>query len=72
VVDCAAHLRTQYRTKKRFPQPTDDCETSDNKPARYGMELQARLQWTGNATVNALRVHAFDTPEETTGCAEDE
>lgn len=70
---CAGgRLQPQYRTKKRFPQPPDSCEPGDNKPARNGYEFQVRLEMTGKATVNALRLHAIEVQEPTGGCAEDE
>lgn len=65
-------VQPQYRTKKRFPQPPDDCEAGDNKPARNGYEFQPRITMTGKATVSAFRMHAIEQEEPTTGCAEDE
>jgi hypothetical protein len=65
-------LQPQYRTKKRFPQPPDTCEAGDNKPARLGYEFQPRITMTGKATINALRLHAIEQEEPTTGCAENE
>ena len=65
-------LQPQYRTKKRFPQPPDTCDTQDNKPARLGYEFQTQLTITGKATISSLRLHAIEQEEPLGGCAVDE
>lgn len=74
--ECTAPVtyQPQYRTKKRFPQPPDQCSASDKKPARYGYEFQPRITMTGKATIAAVRFHATEWQEpvnEIDGCAEE-
>lgn len=58
-------FQPQYRTKKRFPQPKDECSASDNKPARLGFSFQPRITITGKATVNIFRMAAIEAEEPT-------
>lgn len=72
--DCSQPVtyREQYRTKKRFPQPPDDCDVSDNKPARNGFEFQPRIVITGKCSVSAFRMFGTEIAEplgEIDGCA---
>jgi hypothetical protein len=62
----------QYRTKKRFPQPPDTCNTSDNKRVRFGFEFQPRITITGKAVINTFRMSATEITENLDGCAVDE
>lgn len=66
------NYQPQYRTKKRFPQPPDECSPSDNKPFRDGVEFQPRVTLTGHGAISVFRLHATEIEEpvgEIDGCA---
>lgn len=56
--------RPQYRSKVKFPQPRDDCDPILSKPYRNAFEFQVRVQVTGAARINRLRIHAHELPEQ--------
>jgi hypothetical protein len=61
------NYKPQYRTRRRLPQPTDDCESTNGAPMRNGYEISARIGWTGQARLKGFRLHAYPVIEEPYG-----
>lgn len=43
-----------YRTRKTLQEPTQICETNDDKPSDFGYEFQLRIEWNGHAAIRKL------------------
>lgn len=65
VCETPASLHPQYRTRKRLPLPSEDCNSHDNSPFRKGYEHQMRLSWVGHARIDKLRLIAHELQEDT-------
>lgn len=60
----------QYRARKRFPQPGNDCDSITNKMYRIGYEFQPRLSFVGPARIKKFRMAASDEDEPAVGACE--
>lgn len=61
------NYKPQYRSRRRLPQPADNCETSTGSPMRVAFEISARIGWTGQLRLKGFRVHAHPVVEENYG-----
>ena len=59
--------REQYRSKKRFVTPTDDCDPLTSTPYRNGYEFQSLITVTGYARIKQMRLHADWQEESSVG-----
>lgn len=57
------NLKPQYRPKQKLPIPADDCDPSTGKLFRDFFDIQLRIAWTGQVTLQRVFLAAIDLPE---------
>ena len=58
------NYKPQFMTRRRVPQPADDCESSNGAPMRNAYEFSVRIGWQGQARIRGFRCHAYPVVEE--------
>jgi hypothetical protein len=60
-------MKEQYRPRRRFIEPPEDCNAILNMPFKDGFEFQARLAISGFCEIKQVRLQAIERPEMVVG-----
>lgn len=55
----------QSRSRIGIPTPPENCDLTTNTNLRIGREFQAKIEWTGYATVKMIEIVCYIVPEDT-------